>query len=280
MEEDNAEQTKGRAARCARLVRYRAGATTERRTAADDDVTPGAAPDRGRRLPSDVGLPCEISGDSDWRLPVDPCHTPHGFRRAGQAHAMTKLFSSQVSDRSAYARLPQSARTDTRARSPHPASAHPRPPAVAGPPILEPRVVSGQQVQSPCHRFVSRAKMRALAGIRGWGFNATNGGDHHNSCHSYALWRPSRTAAATDPLTAEFPPTPPAWFPIQASQNKGEGCQMMATLEPSIYPSGDLLAHRQAHRITPSFLHNASSHRNTLVRSLDSRDKCLRSAAN
>ena len=148
----------------ARALRYRAGATTVRRTAADDDVTPGAAPDRGPAAPPRRGAAVRMSGDSNWRLPVEPCHTPPGFRRAGEAHAMTKPFPSQVSDRSAHARLPQPARTDTRARSPHPASAHPRPPAVAGPPILEPRVVCGQHMRSRTGRFAIRAN--ACAGLR------------------------------------------------------------------------------------------------------------------
>ena len=65
MEED-AEQAKGRAAPGARL------ALPRRRGEADDDVTPSAAPDRGRRLPRDVGLLCGMSGDSNWRLPVEP----------------------------------------------------------------------------------------------------------------------------------------------------------------------------------------------------------------
>ena len=176
-------------------ARHRAGATV-RRTAADDRV---------RRLPCDVRRPWGMSGDSNWRLPVDPCHTPHRFRRAGEAHAMTKPFPSQVSPRSAHARVPQPARTDTRARSPHPTSAHPRPPAVAGRPILEPRVVCGQQMRSRCRRTARRAKIRAMARLRAERVDAMKQCDRHVSCRCYARLRPSLTAVATDPLSARIP---------------------------------------------------------------------------
>ena len=68
-----------------------------------------------------------------------------------------------------------------------------------------PRHERHQDVQSRCRRIVSRAKIRAVAGLRAEGVDGMNGCDHHVSCHRYARLRPSRTAGIADPLSARMP---------------------------------------------------------------------------
>ena len=61
-----------------------------------------------------------------------------------------------------------------------------------------------QEEQSRCRRILSRAKMRAVVALSPKGVDAMNSCDHHISCHHYARLRPSRTAGATDPLSARM----------------------------------------------------------------------------
>ena len=67
-----------------------------------------------------------------------------------------------------------------------------------------PNHVCRQDVQSRCRRFVSCAKMRAVADLRTQAVDAMNGCDHQVLCHRYARLRPSHTAGATEPLSARI----------------------------------------------------------------------------
>ena len=95
-------------------------------------------------------------------------------------------------------------RDDSNDRLPEPPG-----PADADPKTVEPRRsalrdVCRQELQSRCRRLASRAQMRAVADLGTRGIDGINGCSHQVSCHHYAPLHPSRTAAATGPLSARI----------------------------------------------------------------------------
>lgn len=92
-------------------------------------------------------------------------------------------------------------------------------------PIIEPRDVCRQEMQSRYRRSASRAMMRAVADLRAEIVDVMNGRNHDASCHRYTRPRPSRTDSATDPLSARMSQ---ALGPLD-SRTTSRSCQTGAT---------------------------------------------------